>query len=182
MVRTARTRPARIPRMYIARFLKPDQVRLGLVHGHLDGIDPEKSREKELARLKDEVVEELTDLFLETGAVRNRSKFLKDFRFRESQGSTAVGEGIAVPHVRSYQPKSLALIFARSRDGVWYDAPDEQPVHLFFGIAAPSYDEKDYLNFYRWVAQSFLQEDWLLPALLAAEDEHEIIGILSALQ
>ncbi len=168
--------------MYVARYLKAEFVCLELPHGHLSSLDPEADRNRELVRLKDEVVEDLTDLFMLTGQVRNRSKFHKDFVNRERQCSTAVGQGLAVPHVRSLQPKQLALIFARSREGVWYDAPDGQPVHVFFGITAPSYDDKVYLQFYKWIATSFLQEDWLLEALLSAGDEHEIIHILSSLQ
>lgn len=168
--------------MYIARYLKPEYVKLGLVNGHPDQIDPEKDPDHERERLKGEVISELCDLFDRTGVIRNLTKFEKDLVYREKQASTAVGEGIAVPHVRSMQPRGLALIFARSTDGVWYDAPDGKPVHIFFGITAPPYDDKVFLQFYKWMAQSFLQEDWLAPALLAAEDEHEVIGILSGLQ
>lgn len=168
--------------MYVSRYLKPEYVQLGLVGGHVDTIDPEKDPERERDRLKNEVINELATLFEKTGQIRNRTKFLNDLINREKRASTAVGEGIAVPHVRSMQPRKLALIFARSRDGVWYDSPDGEPVHIFFGITAPPYDDKVFLQFYKWIAQSFLQEDWLAPALLEAEDEHEIIGILSSLQ
>ncbi len=168
--------------MYISRYLKPEYVRLGLVHGHRDEIDPEKDEAKEKLRLKEAVVEELTDLFVETGVVRNRHKFFLDLWNREKKASTAVGDGIAVPHVRSMQPQKMAIVFARSVDGVEYDSPDGEPVHIFFGITAPPYDDKAFLYFYKWIAQSFLQEDWLHGALLHAEDEHEIIGILSGLQ
>ncbi len=167
--------------LYIARYLKPNYVKLGFVGGHLDQIDPEKDPEKERQRLKGEVIEELTDLFMETGVVRNRHKFLNDMINREKRASTAVGSGIAVPHLRSMQPRELALVFARSRDGVEFDSPDGKPVHVFFGITAPEYDDKQSLQIYKWIAQSFLQEVWLMDALLEAEDEHEIIGILSGL-
>lgn len=167
--------------VYIARYLKPEHIKLGLIGGHPDQVDPEKPIEHERARLKREVIGELCELFEQTGVVRNPTKFEKDLIYREKQASTAVGDGIAVPHVRSMQPRSLAVIFARSPDGVWYDAPDNLPVHIFFGIAAPPYDDKVFLQFYKWIAQSFLQEEWLAPALLAAEDEHEIIGILGGL-
>jgi len=168
--------------VYIARFLKPEYVQLGLVNGHYDSIDPDKDRAKELARLKESVVDEITDLFMKTEVVRNRHKFFLDLLNRERKATTAVGQGVAVPHVRSMQPRSLAIVFARSREGVEYDAPDGEPVHIFFGIAAPPYDDKVFLQFYKWVAQSFLQEEWLSAALLEAEDEHEIIRILSGLQ
>ncbi len=167
--------------MRLSRYLKPENVKLGLVHGHVDEIDPEKDPAQERARLKDEVVSELCDLFMTTGQIRNQSKFLTDLKNRESASSTAVGMGIAVPHVRSLQPRALGIVFARSCEGVWYDAPDGELVHIFFGIASPSYDDKKALQFYKWIAQSFLQEDWLSAALLAAEDEHEIIGILTGL-
>lgn len=168
--------------MHIARYLKPEFVRLGLVHGHLDEIDPEKDRDAELQRLKFEVVDELVDLFGATGVVRNLNKFRTDMVNREKGSSTAVGMGIAVPHVRSMQPRSLGLIFARSREGVWYDAPDGELVHIFFGICSPVYDDQSSLSFYQWIAQSFLQESWLLPALLEAETADEIIGLLCTLQ
>lgn len=168
--------------MYIARYLKPEYVQLGFVNGHPDEVDPEKDPEREKERLKMEAVDEIVDLFMKTGQIRNRHKFFLDLWNREKKATTAVGDGIAVPHVRSMQPKALSIVFARSRDGVEYSAPDGKPVHIFFGITAPPYDDKVFLQFYRWVAQSFLQEEWLLDALLAAEDEHEVVGILSGLQ
>lgn len=170
--------------MQIMRYLKPEVVRLGLMNGHLDEADPEKDPARERMRLKDAVVEELTDLFMNTGQVRNRNKFHNDFVARERKATTAIGAGLAIPHVRSMQPRQFCMIFARSRDGVWFDAPDEEPVHLFFGIAAPSYDERataEYLQVYKWIARSFKEKDWLPAALLRAENEHEIIAILTGL-
>ena len=168
----------------ITRYLKPEVVRLGMMNGHLDGIDPEKDPAKEKNRLKEEVVDELADLFMNTGQIRNRSKFGHDLLSRERKATTAIGQGLALPHVRSMQPKQFCMIFARSRDGVWYDSPDGEPVHIFFGMAAPSYDERvsnEYLQAYKWIARCFKEEEWLPSALLQAEDEHEIIAILSGL-
>lgn len=168
----------------ITRYLKPEVVRLGMMNGHRDGINPEKDPAKELVRLKEEVMDELTDLFMVTGQVRNRAKFRHDLVSREHKASTAIGNGLALPHVRSMQPKQFCMIFARSREGVEYEAPDNEPVHIFFGMAAPSYDENassEYLQVYKWIARCFKEEDWLPGALLAAGDEHEIIAILSGL-
>ncbi|MCC8180753.1 MAG: PTS sugar transporter subunit IIA [Planctomycetes bacterium] len=168
----------------ITRYLRPEVVRLGMMSGHVDTIDPEKDEAKERARLKDDVVNELTDIFMATGHIRNRNKFHHDLMSRERKASTAIGHGLALPHVRSMQPKQFCMIFARSRDGVEFASPDGEPVHIFFGMAAPSYDEKlsnEYLNIYKWIARSFKDEEWLPEALLQAEDEHEVIGILSGL-
>lgn len=170
--------------MQITRYLKPEVVQLGMMSGHTDTIDPEKDPQKERIRLKEEVIGELADLFMKTGQIRNRSKFHHDLLSRERKASTAIGMGLALPHVRSMQPKQFCMVFARSRDGVEYDSPDGKPVHLIFGMAAPSYDEKvsnEYLQVYKWIARCFKEEEWLPSALLHAEDEHEIIRILSGL-
>ena len=170
--------------MQITRYLNPSVVRLGMMNGHLDDIDPERDPKKERERLKEEVLEELTDLFMNTGQIRNRNKFRHDLISRERKATTAIGGGLAVPHVRSMQPRQFCMIFARSRDGVEFDSPDGEPVHLIFGMAAPSYDEKvtnDYLQVYKTIARAFKETDWLPAALLHAQDEHEIIRILSGL-
>ncbi|MCD8140333.1 MAG: PTS sugar transporter subunit IIA [Planctomycetaceae bacterium] len=170
--------------MQITRYLSPQVVRLGMMGGHLDEIDPEKDPEKERIRLKAEVLEELTDLFMQTGQIRNRNKFHHDLVSRERKATTAIGGGLAVPHVRSMQPKAFCMVFARSRDGVEFESPDGEPVHLIFGMAAPSYDERmstEYLQAYKSIARAFKEEDWLPAALLGAQDEHEIIHLLSGL-
>ncbi|MCL2000945.1 MAG: PTS sugar transporter subunit IIA [Planctomycetes bacterium] len=170
--------------MQITRYLKPELIRLGMMNGHRDEIDPEKDPAKERIRLKCGVVDELVDLFMRTGVIRNRSKFHHDLLSREKKATTAIGRGLALPHVRSMQPKQFCMVFARSRVGVEYNSPDGTPVHIIFGIAAPSYDERisvEYLQFYKWVARCFKEEEWLPDALLRAEDEHEIIAILSGL-
>ncbi|MDR0868927.1 MAG: PTS sugar transporter subunit IIA [Planctomycetota bacterium] len=168
--------------MRITRYLKPQNVRLGLRSGHLDEIDPAKDRGAELARLKSEVIAELVELFMSTGVIRNRNKFQLDLVNREKASSTAVGCGVAVPHVRSMQPRDIGLVFARSEQGVWYDAPNGGLVHIFFGLCSPVYDDDQALNLYKWVAHNFLHEQWLMPALLAAPDANEIIKILSGLR
>lgn len=175
----------------IARFLKAANVQLGMAHGHLDDIDPEKDLEAEKRRLKNEVVEEIVDLFLrvtvspEPGAspvIANRKRFREDFLKRESQGGVAIGYGIALPHVRSPQTRQFAMVFARSREGVWYDAPDGKPVHLFFGICAPPWEQEWYLAFNQWIGRTFRAHlDWLPDALLAAETADDIVGLLVGL-
>ena len=137
----------------------------------------------ERERIKEELVGELTELFAASGQIRNVSKFRKDFVARERKSSTAIGGGFAVPHVRSSQPRKLVLIFARSAEGVWFDAEDGGLVHFFFGITVPEYEDQSlYLDFYRWSIQIFRDNPWLSEALLAARDEHEIIALLSGLR
>lgn len=170
--------------MQFARYLKPETVRLGMMTGHVDGADPEKDEDKERRRLKEDVINELTDIFMLTGKIRNREKFYHDLLSRERKASTAIGGGLAIPHVRSMQPRDMCMIFARSRDGVEFLSPDGEPVHIIFGVAAPSYDERasmEFTKFYQWLARAFKEQPWISDSLLNAETPHEIIAILSGL-
>lgn len=56
---------------------------------------------------------------------------------REKLGSTAVGEGVAIPHSKVPGLASLALAVGRSQKGVDFTAPDGELCHLFFLILAP---------------------------------------------
>jgi PTS system fructose-specific IIC component len=131
---------------------------------------------------KEAVVRELAGLFYESGEIRNLSKFTRDLMDRERKSSTAVGGGLAVPHVRSMQPRKLVVVLARSAVGAEYLADGGEPVHVFLGIAAPSYDDADYWKLYRWLANTFNQETWLTQAILDAEDENDIVHLIKGLR
>lgn len=62
---------------------------------------------------------------------------------RESLGSTAIGKGVAFPHGRSLAIQELTVLFARSADGVDFNALDSKPTHLFFLIIAPPQDKEN---------------------------------------
>ncbi len=56
---------------------------------------------------------------------------------REEQMSTATGRGIALPHARIEGLEHSLLLFAKTRHGIEWDAPDGNPVHLAFMILTP---------------------------------------------
>lgn len=56
---------------------------------------------------------------------------------REDLGSTGIGGGIAIPHGKTKKIDTLIAAFARSHEGISFDAIDDQPVHFFFLLLAP---------------------------------------------
>ncbi|MCK5687896.1 PTS sugar transporter subunit IIA [Myxococcota bacterium] len=56
---------------------------------------------------------------------------------RERLGSTGVGEGVAIPHAKIAGLKELAAGFARSKEGIAFEAIDQKPVHLIFVLLVP---------------------------------------------
>lgn len=164
--------------MRLTRYLKPPQVKLELATKVPDpppeGASPERSR----WAVKEGILQEIVELLETTGKVNNPTKLLTDLVNRERKASTAIGGGIALPHVRTPQARGFALAFARSTAGLDFDAPDAAPVHFFIGVVAPPYDDKLYLQVYKLLAQAFLRKE-VRDGLRAAADEHEVIRLLS---
>lgn len=65
---------------------------------------------------------------------------------REAVGSTAIGTGIAVPHVKLEAAKEIQICFGRSKAGIQWGAPDRQLVHLIFLMVAPLSASDHYLQ------------------------------------
>ncbi|MCQ2403278.1 MAG: PTS sugar transporter subunit IIA [Lentisphaeria bacterium] len=81
------------------------------------------------------VIKELTDARLLYGLVLDATELRNKCMQREAVLSTAVGEGIAIPHPRDPIPTlraSAAVIYGYSKAGVDFGAPDGKPVHMFF--------------------------------------------------
>ncbi len=92
------------------------------------------------AESKDEAIEKLVSLHEAAGNLSDRESYKQDIWARENQGSTAIGEGIAVPHAKSGSVKEAGLSAITVKEGVDYGAPDGKPSDILFMIAAPKGD------------------------------------------
>ncbi|MER2063975.1 MAG: fructose PTS transporter subunit IIA, partial [Alkalibacterium sp.] len=89
------------------------------------------------ARTKESAVDEMVKRLVDEGVVSDFDTFKEGIMAREAQTSTGLGDGIAMPHSKNKAVKEPAVLFAKSSNGVNYDALDGQPVEIFFMIAAP---------------------------------------------
>ena len=85
---------------------------------------------------KDEAIDKLIALHQKAGNLNDPAKFKEDILKREEHSTTAIGEGIAVPHAKSAAVKAPALSCITVPAGVDYSAPDGKPSDLLFMIAA----------------------------------------------
>ena len=164
--------------MRLTRYLKPRQIKLELDVRTPDEVPEGWSHERFVWSVKEKILGELTDLLETSGKIVNRRKLQTDLENRERKATTGIGGGIAIPHVRTMQSRDFTLCFARSTPGVEFGAIDGEPVHFFFGVVAPPYDDKLYLEVYKKIGTIFGAEE-ARQALLEADDEHEIIRIIS---
>ncbi|HEY8514475.1 MAG TPA: PTS sugar transporter subunit IIA [Candidatus Binatia bacterium] len=86
---------------------------------------------------KEAVLQELAGLLSREIPHADADKLVSVLRERERLNSTAIGDGIAIPHGRLSGTRSVVAGFARSTQGVDFDSVDRRPTHLFFVLIAP---------------------------------------------
>jgi mannitol/fructose-specific phosphotransferase system IIA component (Ntr-type) len=90
---------------------------------------------------KRDALAEMVDVICQQYHLKDREIILEMLLNRESLGSTAIGKGVAFPHGRTLAIQELLLMFAKSTNGVDFDAVDKKATHLFFLIIAPPQDK-----------------------------------------
>ena len=103
----------------------------------VDLLSPEKIALGASAVDKEGAIDLLVDLQAKSGCLTDRETYKQAILARESQTSTAIEMGIAVPHAKSACVTSPSLAACILKEGVDYGAMDGQPSDLFFMIAAP---------------------------------------------
>lgn len=107
--------------MRITELLKKESIQLGIT-----------------ATSKDDAINQLTGLMEAGGRLNDRAGYKEGILAREAQGSTAVGDGIAIPHAKVAAVKEPGLAAVTVPEGVDYEAFDGSLAHLIFMIAAPA--------------------------------------------
>ncbi len=98
------------------------------------------------AENKTEVLEQMIDLMEAGGKLKNTDSYRKGVYAREQEGTTGIGEGIAIPHCKSRAVSAPGLAAMIVSGGVEFDSLDGEPVDLIFLIAAPDTKENVHLD------------------------------------
>ena len=93
------------------------------------------------ANSKNEAIDKLVDLMMENGNIKNKEEYKNVVLKREEEGTTGIGEGIAIPHGKTEAVTKPGLAAMVVPDGVDFASLDGSPAKLLFLIAAP--DTKD---------------------------------------
>ncbi len=97
---------------------------------------------------------------------------------REHLSSTAVGQGVAIPHAKAATAKRLVAAFGRSTEGIAFGARDGEPVHLVFLLASLPDSQRAHLRALAHIAR-LVRKDDLRERMLAAKDPAEVLGIIA---
>lgn len=127
---------------------------------------------------KSEAIDMLIDLQVKGGKIADREAYKKGILAREEMSSTAVGEGIAIPHAKSEAVKAPSLAAMTVPQGVDYQAMDDEPSNLLFMIAAPNNGDV-HLEVLSRLMTLLMDEDFRAN-LLAAKDADEFLAAIDA--
>lgn len=131
-------------------------------------------------KTKSEAIDMLVDLQVKSGKIADKAEYKKGILAREQMSSTAVGEGIAIPHAKSTAVKSPSLAAMTVPSGVDYEALDEEPSNLLFMIAAPN-DGDIHLEVLSRLMTILMDEDFRAK-LIAAKNKDEFLKIIDDME
>lgn len=143
-----------------------------------DILDPERISLEFAASSKKTLLEQAAEL-LSTGPESAHTRDVFDSLCqRERLGSTGLGHGVAIPHGRVEGQEVVAGALIRLNSGIQFDAPDNEPVDLFFAMAVPARCTDIHLRLLAGIAERFGSKD-CRDRLRSAETADAIMKIIS---
>ena len=129
---------------------------------------------------KKDVVGELVDLLVDAGAIEKkiRAKLIDVLMARESLGSTAIGQGIAIPHGKCENITELKAALGISKNGVNFDSLDGEPANIFFLLFAPVDSAGPHLKALARISR-LLKDKYYRENLRNAKNAKDILSLLT---
>ena len=129
---------------------------------------------------KEDVIKELVDTLIAAGDIekRYRNKLIESLMEREALGSTAIGQGIAIPHAKSDCVEKLVAAFGLSKKGVDFDSLDGELAYIFFLLVAPQDSAGPHLKALARISR-LLKDKYFRDTLRSCEDDKAVIKIIA---
>ena len=129
------------------------------------------------SKTKPEVIDEMVDLVNASGNLNNKAEYKEAILAREELSTTAVGEGIAIPHAKTKAVKKACLAAGVTKDGIDYEAFDGSLSNLFFMIAAPDGANNTHLEVLSRLSTILMDEEFK-NNLIATKSVDEFLSLI----
>lgn len=130
------------------------------------------------AKDKNDIINKMAELMLKTGRITDVNEYKELVFKREEEGSTGVGEGIAIPHGKGNCVTEPGLVAMVVPEGVEYNALDGKPVNLLFIIAAPDTNSNVHLDVLSRLSTMLMDADFK-NKLISAKSKKEFLEIIN---
>ena len=125
-----------------------------------DLLDEKSIKLNAAAHNKQDVLDQVINLIDKTGNITDKEKFKEIVMKREEQGTTGIGEEIAIPHGKTNVVKKASLSAMVIPDGVDFDSLDNKKVKLIFLIAAPETNDNIHLDVLSRLSTLLMDEEF----------------------
>ena len=122
-------------------------------------------------KTKNEALDMAIALMNKSGKISDLEAYTKQVYAREEEGTTGIGEGIAIPHGRGESVKAPGLAAMVIKDGVDFESLDDEPVQLLFLIAAPNTKDNVHLDVLSKLSMLLMDENFVASLKKAATVE-----------
>lgn len=122
-------------------------------------------------------IDEIASKFSEKGYVKDKEDFKNGLIAREEEGSTALGESVAIPHTKNETVKEPAVLFARKIGGLDYEALDGEVTEVFFAIGAPAGENNLHVETLAELSKMIMKEGFI-DDLKKCSSAEEVYGVI----
>lgn len=126
---------------------------------------------------KKDVLNKMVDLMAKSGKIADVETYRAGVFAREEEGTTGIGEGIAIPHCKSDAVKTPGLAAMVVKGGVEFDSLDGAPVHILFLIAAPNTKDNVHLDVLSKLSVLLMDENFT-KNLIEAKSVDEFLAVI----
>lgn len=130
------------------------------------------------ASKKEEVIQKAVELMSHNGNITNKDEYLKLVIKREEEGSTGIGEEIAIPHGKGDSISSPGIAAMVIPNGVDFNSLDGKPIKLLFLIAAPDTKDNVHLEVLSRLS-TLLMDEKFRKELIEAKSKEEFLNIIN---
>ena len=142
-------------------------------------LDPRSISLTGAPKSKNEALDQMVELMAASGKINDKEAYRKEVYHRETESTTGIGGGIAIPHGKGAFVSAPGLAAMVIKDGVDFDSLDGEPVRLIFLIAAPNTKDNVHLDVLSKLSM-LLMDDNFVNNLENAESVDSFLKIVDA--
>lgn len=131
------------------------------------------------ARDKEEAFEEMIDLLVKTGGIKDRDAAVDALRKREALGATGIGNEVALPHGKHMSIPQLVGALGIARNGIDFGSPDGKPAKIIIVLLARTDNPGPHIQALAQIAQ-LVQSPTFLAGVIEAKTAQEVIELIRA--
>lgn len=126
---------------------------------------------------KEELFEKMATILFDCGKITSKEKYIKALNYREKEGMTGMGNGLAIPHGLDDCVKEPTVLFCRLNKTIEYESMDGQGVNKVFMIAVPANSGQEHLKIIAMLARKMMHAEFVekLDTIQNAEELLELI-------